>query len=61
MNIKTRNFSRKSGGKDSSFTLTREGNVVKVFRDGGKSFDLHSKHEFPTVTAAKAFFNYPIL
>lgn len=59
MNIKTRHFSAKSGSKDSSYAMTREGNVVKVFRDGGKSYDLHSKHEFPTVSKAKAFFNRP--
>lgn len=59
MNIRTRNFSAKSGSKDASYAMTREANVVKVYRDTGKSFDLHSKREFASVTEAKAFFNRP--
>jgi hypothetical protein len=55
--MKIRSFTRPN---QAARSLVREGNVVTVWVDQGKSWHRHEVKEFPTVSAAKYFMNRPI-
>ena len=59
--MKLAKFRNVKNDKTGPVTLVREGTTVKTYTDLGKTFNSLATHQFPTVSAAKAFMNRPVL